>query len=50
MTKTKVAPARGGIPRGLSRTGPVLFSYGFRPFFLGGAVFFWRAEERYGRD
>lgn len=38
MTKTKVAPARGGIPRGLSRTGPVLFSYGFRPFFLGGAV------------
>lgn len=28
----------GGIPRGLSRTGPVLFSYGFRPFFLGGAL------------
>lgn len=25
-------------PRGLSRTGPVLFSYGFRPFFLGGAL------------
>lgn len=28
----------GSIPRGLSLTGPVLFSYGFRPFFLGGAV------------
>ena len=27
-----------GIPRGLARTGPVLFSYGFRPFFLGGAL------------
>lgn len=30
--------AKGGIPRGLARTGPVLFSYGFRPFFLGGAM------------
>jgi uncharacterized protein involved in response to NO len=29
---------KGGIPRGLSATGPILFSYGFRPFFLGGAV------------
>jgi uncharacterized protein involved in response to NO len=28
-------PRRGGIPRGLRHTGPVLFSYGFRPFFLG---------------
>ena len=28
----------GGIPRGLSTTGPVLFSYGFRPFFLGAAL------------
>lgn len=28
----------GGIPRGLSRSGPVLFSYGFRPFFLGGGL------------
>ncbi|MBW8322220.1 MAG: NnrS family protein [Rhizobium sp.] len=28
----------GGIPRGLAKTGPVLFSYGFRPFFLGAAV------------
>lgn len=37
MTKTS-AHRQGGIPRGLSRRGPVLFSYGFRPFFLGGAV------------
>lgn len=29
---------RGGIPRGLKQTGPVLFSYGFRPFFLGAAI------------
>ncbi|MBP7002053.1 NnrS family protein [Amaricoccus sp.] len=28
-----------GIPRGLRRDGPVLFSYGFRPFFLGAGVF-----------
>ena len=27
------------VPRGLARTGPVLFSYGFRPFFLGGALY-----------
>lgn len=26
------------VPRGLLRTGPVLFSYGFRPFFLGAAL------------
>ncbi|NKN35299.1 short-chain dehydrogenase [Agrobacterium sp. a22-2] len=26
------------VPRGLARTGPVLFSYGFRPFFLGAAL------------
>jgi len=26
------------VPRGMSRTGTVLFSYGFRPFFLGSAV------------
>lgn len=40
MTHTTIEPQRrkGGIPRGLSATGPVLFSYGFRPFFLGGAV------------
>lgn len=29
---------RGGIPRGLSQTAPVLFSYGFRPFFLGATI------------
>ncbi|WP_105384053.1 NnrS family protein [Neorhizobium alkalisoli] len=29
---------RGGIPRGLSPTAPVIFSYGFRPFFLGAAA------------
>jgi uncharacterized protein involved in response to NO len=40
MNATTADPTRprGGIPRGLSTTGPVLFSYGFRPFFLGGAV------------
>lgn len=39
MTTTPpVAKRTGGIPRGLSQTGPVLFSYGFRPFFLGGAL------------
>ena len=26
------------LPRGMSRTGPVLFSYGFRPFFLASAL------------
>lgn len=31
-------PRKGGIPRGLSQTAPILFSYGFRPFFLGAAV------------
>jgi uncharacterized protein involved in response to NO len=29
---------RGGIPRGISRTGPALLSYGFRPFFLGAGI------------
>ncbi|MBD9371145.1 NnrS family protein [Rhizobium sp. ARZ01] len=38
MTTSQSAKRTGGIPRGLSQTGPVLFSYGFRPFFLGGAV------------
>ncbi|WP_439632027.1 NnrS family protein [Shinella sp.] len=32
------SPVSRPMPRGLSRTGPVLFSYGFRPFFLGGAL------------
>ena len=31
-------PRKGGIPRGLSQSAPVLFSYGFRPFFLGAAI------------
>lgn len=36
---TKSPPRRpGGIPRGLADTGPVLFSYGFRPFFLGAGL------------
>lgn len=26
------------LPRGMSRSGPVLFSYGFRPFFLASAI------------
>ncbi|EJJ26300.1 NnrS family protein [Rhizobium sp. CF142] len=26
------------FPRGMSRTGPILFSYGFRPFFLASAL------------
>lgn len=40
MIRGMAVPQRpkGGIPRGLSATGPILFSYGFRPFFLGGAV------------
>jgi uncharacterized protein involved in response to NO len=29
---------RGGVPRGISRTGPALLSYGFRPFFLGAGI------------
>lgn len=46
----------GGIPRGLSTTGPVLFSYGFRPFFLGAglwaiaAMAFWIAALSFGID
>ncbi|WP_343316113.1 NnrS family protein [Brucella sp. BE17] len=34
------APAerRAAIARGFKKTGPALFTYGFRPFFLGGAV------------
>ncbi|WP_438754283.1 NnrS family protein [Pararhizobium sp. O133] len=31
-------PRRAAVPRGLSTTGPILFSYGFRPFFLGAAI------------
>lgn len=28
----------GGIPRGIATTGPILFSYGFRPFFLAASL------------
>lgn len=38
MTTTTPDDRTHGIPRGLARTGPVLFSYGFRPFFLGGGL------------
>ncbi|ASY60800.1 NnrS family protein [Sinorhizobium sp. CCBAU 05631] len=38
MNGSKVAERPGYVPRGLARTGPVLFSYGFRPFFLGAAI------------
>ncbi|MEY9830383.1 uncharacterized protein involved in response to NO [Sinorhizobium fredii] len=38
MNGSKVAERPGHVPRGLGRTGPVLFSYGFRPFFLGAAL------------
>ena len=38
-TRSDETPRRHGIPRGLRRTGPVLLSYGFRPFFLGAGVF-----------
>ncbi|MDK1377667.1 MULTISPECIES: NnrS family protein [unclassified Sinorhizobium] len=50
------SPPRGGIPRGLATTGPVLFSYGFRPFFLGaglwavGAMAAWIAALTSGID
>jgi uncharacterized protein involved in response to NO len=29
---------RQPVPRGIARSGPVLFSYGFRPFFLGAGI------------
>jgi len=32
------AAARKPVPRGLKTTGPVVFSYGFRPFFLGAGL------------
>ena len=33
------ATRRGGIPRGIARSGPAILSYGFRPFFLGAGIF-----------
>ncbi|PDT85798.1 NnrS family protein [Sinorhizobium sp. BJ1] len=38
MNGTKAAERPSYVPRGLARTGSVLFSYGFRPFFLGAAI------------
>ncbi|MGV8856847.1 MAG: NnrS family protein [Devosia sp.] len=32
------AGKRQPVPRGIARTGPVLFSYGFRPFFLAAGI------------
>ncbi|WDR04212.1 NnrS family protein [Devosia algicola] len=31
-------PKRQPVPRGIARSGPVLFSYGFRPFFLAAGI------------
>lgn len=39
FTENGEARKRSPQPRGLKKTGPVLFSYGFRPFFLGGGLF-----------
>jgi len=36
MTRTE--PKRPRVPRGLARDGAALWSYGFRPFFLGAGV------------
>jgi uncharacterized protein involved in response to NO len=35
---TRIETGRPRVPRGLLQEGPALWSYGFRPFFLGGAV------------
>jgi uncharacterized protein involved in response to NO len=38
---TQVQPditKRSPVPRGIARTGPVIFSYGFRPFFLAAGI------------
>ncbi|MDM8346060.1 NnrS family protein [Pseudochrobactrum sp. sp1633] len=36
--KGTTAKTRKPVPRGLKMTGPVIFSYGFRPFFLGAGI------------
>lgn len=36
--KNENTKTRKPVPRGLKLTGPVLFSYGFRPFFLGAGI------------
>lgn len=33
-----IAKKRQPVPRGIARSGPVLFSYGFRPFFLAAGI------------
>jgi uncharacterized protein involved in response to NO len=38
MTKILGGKRRLPVPRGLAATGPVIFSYGFRPFFLAASV------------
>ncbi len=39
MTTPPPAPAkRQPVPRGIARSGPVIFSYGFRPFFLAAGL------------
>jgi uncharacterized protein involved in response to NO len=38
MTQTRTSGARTPIPRGIARSGPALFSYGFRPFFLAAGI------------
>lgn len=38
MTDNPPAAKRVPVPRGIARTGPVIFSYGFRPFFLAAGV------------
>ena len=34
----KGATKRQPVPRGIARNGPVIFSYGFRPFFLAAGL------------
>ncbi|WP_117195177.1 NnrS family protein [Rhizobium terrae] len=38
MTTIPAGRRNGSIPRGLSQTAPIIFSYGFRPFFLSAAL------------
>lgn len=38
MTDVLSAARRKPVPRGIAATGPVIFSYGFRPFFLAAAI------------
>lgn len=38
MTDAPIATKRTPVPRGIARTGPAIFSYGFRPFFLAAGI------------